>query len=200
MTPLHRYRVAIALILLAFVGTGLVYSQLPDLMPMQWGLDGRVNSYFPKWWAAWIVPVVAAVATAAMMNLFNAKRSSTLIVNAFAAFMLFSCGVIWYSAMHPSESPLAYLFAGLGVFLIVIGNIAGKLTWNYFVGIRTPWTLDDPKVWERTHRAAGPVFVVGGLVMFGAGIAHAPAAILLALLLATCLYPTLYSYRVWRRG
>jgi uncharacterized membrane protein len=200
MTVLRHYRVAAAFILIAFAATALFYSQLPDPMPMLWTSGGQVGGYLPKRWGAWIVPSAAALVVVAMARLLTAKRTSTIIVTAVAALMLFSCGVTWYAAMHPADTPLAYVFIGLGVFLMVVGNILGKLTWNYFVGIRTPWTMDDPRVWERTHRVAGPVFMVGGMAMFGAGIAHASAPMLLALLLATCLYPVIYSYYAWRQG
>jgi uncharacterized membrane protein len=200
MTLLRHYRIAVLFILLAFAATALLYGQLPDHMPMRWTLGGQVDGYLPKRWGAWIVPSVAALAVAAMAHLLAVKRSSTIIITAVAGLMLFSCGVTWYAAIHPADTPLAYLFIGLGVFLVAVGNILGKLTWSYFVGIRTPWTIDDPRVWERTHRVAGPVFVVGGIAMFGAGIAHASAPVLLALLLATCLYPVIYSYYAWRQG
>jgi uncharacterized membrane protein len=200
MTLLRRYRVAFAFILLAFVVTALVYGQLPDRIPTDWDWNGRPAGYVAKWWGAWIMPGVAGLTTAAMANLFSVKRSSTVIITAFAGLMLFICASIGYWMIHTANAPVAYLFAGIGVFLIVVGNIVGKLTWNYFVGIRTFWTLDDPVVWERTHRAAGPVFVVGGLAMVCAGVAHAPVSMLMALLVATFLYPVIYSYWVWRRA
>jgi uncharacterized membrane protein len=199
MTLLRHYRVAVLFILLAFAATALLYSQLPDLMPMRWTSDGQVG-YLPKRWGAWIVPSVAALVVSAMARLLTVKRSSTIIVTAVAGLMLFNCGVTWFAALHPTDTPLVYAFMGLGVFLVVVGNILGKLTWSYFVGIRTPWTMDDPRVWERTHRMAGPVFVVGGMALCGAGIAHASAPMLLALLLATCLCPVIYSYYAWRQG
>jgi uncharacterized membrane protein len=200
LTALYRYRAAVAFILLAFAATALLYGRLPDLIPLRWELNGRVSGYAPKWWGAWVVPVTAAFVSVAMMYLLSARRTSTTMVNAVAGLMLFVCGAMLYSAIHPADPPIAYVFMGLGVFLVVVGNILGKLTWNYFVGIRTYWTMDDPKVWERTHRVAGPVFMLGGLALFGAGIARAPTPTLLTLLFATCLYPIVYSYFVWRRG
>jgi uncharacterized membrane protein len=199
MTLLRQYRVAAALVAIAFVATALLYGQLPDPVPLRWTLDGQVAGYLPKRWGAWILPGLTALTTAVLAYLLTPKRTSTTIVTAVAGLMLFICGVTWYATIHPTESPLAYVFIGLGAFLIVVGNIVGKLSWNYFIGIRTPWTMDDPRVWERTHRAAGPVFMIGGIAMLGAALAGASAPMLLALLLATFLYPVIYSYRVWRR-
>jgi uncharacterized membrane protein len=187
-------------ILIAFAATALCYSRLPDVMPVHWDWHGRPDNYLPKWWVAWVMPATTALVTAALVWWLNPKRTSTIIINAVAGLMCYMCGVSLYAAMHPSEPPFAYIFMGLGIFLIVVGNILGKLTWNYFVGIRTYWTMDDPRVWERTHRVAGPVFVLGGIAIFSAGIAHATTTAMLALLLATCLYPIAYSYFVWRRS
>jgi immunity protein, SdpI family len=199
MNLLREYRAAAVLIGIAFVATALLYGQLPDPLPMGWTLDGHVDRYLPKRWGAWIVPGTAAVVIAVLAALLTPKRTSTTIVTAIAGLMLFCCGITWYAAIHPSESPLAYAFIGVGAFLIVVGNISGKLSWSYFVGIRTPWTVDDPHVWERTHRAAGPVFIIGGIAILGAALANASATTLLVLLVATSLYPVLHSYFIWRR-
>jgi uncharacterized membrane protein len=200
MNLLRQYRVAAALIAIAFAAGALLYGQLPDPMPMHWTLDGHVTRYMPKRWGVWILPSAAALVTVFLATLLPQKRTSTIIVTAVAGLMLLLCGVTWYSALHPSVSPRAYVFAGVGAFLIVFGNICGKLSWNYFVGVRTPWTMDDPRVWERTHRVAGPVFMIGGVAMLCAGLANASAITLLALLLATTLCPVIYSYLLWRRA
>ncbi len=175
MRAFARHRLAFGFILGAFAATALFYSQLPDLLPMHWDIHGRPGTFQPKWWAAWVVPVSAVLVTTSLAWLLTPKRTSTIIINAVAGFMSYICGVTLYVAMHPSESPFPYVFMGVGVLLMAVGNILGKLTWNFFVGIRTYWTVDDPDVWERTHRAAGPVYMFGGLAILVASIAHAPS-------------------------
>jgi uncharacterized membrane protein len=200
MNRVRQYGVAVVLVGIAFAATALLYGRLPDQLPMHWALDGHVTRYVSKSWGAWFLPGIAALVTVLMATLFARKRTSTIIVTAFAGLMLCYCGVTWYVALNPSESPRAYVFAGIGAFLVVFGNICGKLSWNYFVGVRTPWTMDDPRVWERTHRVAGPVFMIGGVAMLCTGLANASATTLLALLAATCLCPVVYSYFIWRRA
>jgi uncharacterized membrane protein len=201
MNLLRQYRVAVVFIVIAFAATALLYGQLPDPLPMGWTLDGHIARYLPKRWGVWLLPGTAALVTMLLATLFTQKRTSTIIVTAVAGLMLFCCGIAWYAAIHPMESPLTYTFVGVGAFLIVVGNISGKLSWNFFAGIRTPWTMDDPHVWERTHRAAGPVLMIGGIaIMLSAALANASATMLLALLLATILYPAIYSYFIWRRA
>lgn len=200
MRALARYRIAFCFIVSAFAATTLFYSQLPDLLPTHWDILGRPGAFHPKWWAAWVEPASAALVTILLAWLLTPKRTSTIVLNSVAGFMSYICGVTLYVAMHPLESPFPYVFMGVGVLLMVVGNVLGKLTWNFFVGIRTYWTVDDPNVWERTHRAAGPVYMFGGSAILVASMARAPISISLALFLATCLYPMIYSYIVWRRG
>ena len=90
---------------------------------------------------------------------------------------------------------------GLGLLLLVIGNYLGKVTRNFFVGIRTPWTLASDEVWLRTHRIGGWLFVAGGAVILIAGfIGPASAlAVTLSVIIAIALFLTVYSYVVYRR-
>jgi uncharacterized membrane protein len=87
----------------------------------------------------------------------------------------------------------------VGVVLMVLGNYMGKLRQNFFAGIRTPWTLASDAVWERTHRLAGWVFVLAGVVMVAAALAGAMSGWLLAVIVAVLLIPVVYSYFVYQR-
>ena len=62
-----------------------------------------------------------------------------------------------------------------GGFLIVAGNVLGKIRWNHTLGIRTPWTLGDERVWDKTHRFGGWAFVAGGVLLLGATFALPPS-------------------------
>jgi len=85
---------------------------------------------------------------------------------------------------------------------VLLGNVMGQVRHNYFVGIRTPWTLADEEVWRRTHRMGGRLFVLGGLAIAAGGLVGGPwlvAAILTSLTVAG-LGPVVYSYWIWRQG
>ncbi|MEZ4364105.1 MAG: SdpI family protein [Kofleriaceae bacterium] len=89
--------------------------------------------------------------------------------------------------------------AALGGLLVVFGNFMGKLTRNFFVGIRTPWTLASEEVWLRTHRLGGKVIVLAGLGLvlssaLGGGFVFVIAAIALVAVI-----PIVYSYVLYRR-
>jgi uncharacterized membrane protein len=88
----------------------------------------------------------------------------------------------------------------VGALFFLVGNLMGKIRPNWFVGVRTPWTLSSKRSWTRTHRFAGWVFVVGGLCFMGAGVfrAHVMWNVAAGLLVAGIIATVVYSYLVWR--
>jgi uncharacterized membrane protein len=197
---LPRYRLALGLVLVLIAATALCFNHLPDTLPMHWDLHGQPTNYMPRWLAAWIMPITAAMVIIWLIWQLTPKRTNTIVINSVAGLMCYFTAVSLFTAMHPTASPVPYFFMGLGVFLMAVGNILGKLTWDYFVGLRTYWTVDDPRVWERTHRASAPVYVLAGAAILIASLAHASPLVPVALLIATGLYPMLHSYIIWRQG
>ncbi len=91
---------------------------------------------------------------------------------------------------------------GVGLLLIVMGNYLPKTRRNYVMGLRTPWTLSDERVWDKTHRFAGPLFMLGGLgalagAVFGTPQVHVGVLMIAALVPAVASF--VYSYLAARR-
>jgi uncharacterized membrane protein len=91
------------------------------------------------------------------------------------------------------------LIPALGLLFAVLGNFMGKLTKNFFIGIRTPWTLASDEVWLRTHRLGGKLFVLAGIGLFVWGLAGGGLAAVVAVTLAVTLFSVVYSYLIYRR-
>lgn len=107
-----------------------------------------------------------------------------------------------YVAVHPGTSPGRGLAVMLGGFFALMGNYLTTVQPNYFVGIRTPWTLESPTVWARTHRVGGALFFVAGLLLAGLALVLPLAALhplLLALVLGSSLFAYAYSYVAFRQ-
>jgi uncharacterized membrane protein len=101
--------------------------------------------------------------------------------------------------LHQPSRALGLLLAA---FLVVGGNYIGRVRPNWFVGIRTPWTLSDDDIWRRTHRLGGRLMVGCGALLVPASLALPIAQVLfalLALVTAALLPPAIYSYLLWRR-
>jgi uncharacterized membrane protein len=89
---------------------------------------------------------------------------------------------------------------GIGVLLIVVGNLLPRARPNWFVGIRTPWTLSSDRVWEKTHRFGGRVFVAGGILITITALVWAPWAhvVLSVAMVLIAASLVIYSYREWK--
>jgi uncharacterized membrane protein len=186
------------------------WSGAPDRIPVRWGLNGEVGGYGGKFEGLLLLPLMAALLYLAMLLLpridpgrANYQRFSG-VYYAFRAAVLATLAVI-YGMIHLTIRGVAVdisRMTGLlvGGLFFLVGNLMGKIRPNWFVGVRTPWTLSSKRSWTRTHRLAGWVFVVGGLCFMGAGVFrthfmwNAAAGLLVAGVIAT----VVYSYFVWR--
>ena len=92
------------------------------------------------------------------------------------------------------------VWLGTAILFIVLGNVLPRARPNWFVGIRTPWTLSSDRVWERTHRLGGRVLVVGGIVVALAGLLSSRLAFwtLMATVATLSVGAMAYSYLLWR--
>lgn len=158
---------------------GAFYNTMPDPAPTHWNLKGEIDGYGPRWVAAFLMPIIATglMALLAGLPLLGPFRENfmrfrvtygricvavlTLIMAIHAVFVLGATGRTMQIG--------ATLSIILGLMLAVLGNYMGKVRRNFYVGIRTPWTLANEVVWERTHRAGSKIMVIVGLVIAAAG-------------------------------
>lgn len=206
-------KLAIGVILIvAVAATMAVYSRLPEEMPTHWNSAGQVDGTMAKPWGPFLLPVMMAILTLIFLVLPRISprgyeieergRAFRAIVMTIILFMLALHVVTLAVALgHPVSIGIAVPVL-LGVLLAVMGNYLSKVPRNFFIGVRTPWTLADEDVWFRTHRLAARTFMLGGLaIAVGAplaGEAHAQTVVLGAVLFAA-LVPVVYSYAIYKK-
>jgi uncharacterized membrane protein len=144
-------------------------------VPIHFGLNGEPNGWAPAAVGLLIIPALCALLWLCRIVLpritprgANLDRSAGAYDTIWAALAvvlaLTQAAVISIAFGHGVNLPLA-LPVVLGLMFMVIGNVLPKVRWNYVVGIRTPWTLADERVWDKTHRFGGWVMVLGGAAM-----------------------------------
>jgi len=194
-----------------FIVTIVFYPSLPDVIPTHWNLEGMPDDWGAKFWAAWLIPGMALL----LLFLFpflakidprakNYEKFSgvyvliqTLILLFLSLVFFMQYFMIFYPDKNEWMSPI--LFSGLGVLFIVLGNYMGKVRQNYFVGLRTPWTLSDPEVWQKSQRFTGWLFVLGGLFfLLQAWLQLSSVWVFASVLVVIVLAPVIYSYWVYR--
>ena|SRR5215469_2046519 len=144
------------------VATLVVYPHLPGSVPTHWNMRGEPDAYSPKWTLFLIGPGLMAGMMSLMHFLpwFSPKRFEVdnfrstylqimLIVVAMIGY--FSAVILWSSVGHRFDVGRAIIG---GTFLLFgsLGNLMGKVRRNFYIGVRTPWTLANERVWNTTHR------------------------------------------------
>ena len=200
------------LALLPLVLVAVFYSRLPDQVPMHWGFDGEINRYGSKnelWLTGALGPLFALLFQ--FLPRLDPKRRNyekfqtyyeafSLVLVAFTSVMM---GVALLESFRPGTLSMGRVVSALvGLLFLFVGNLMGKVKPNFFMGIRNPWTLSDPDVWNRAHRLGGGLFFLTGLVtVVSAILLPEPVtfAVLMAGTLLTALIPTVMSYLWYRR-
>ena len=206
-----RKWIPLLIVIAAFAATAAVYGNLPARVPTHWNFAGQPDKWSSREWGAWMIPIFLVGMWAIMRilpaidprgtNYAKFRPAFEAIISAVMLFLLGLHIVVLRSALgHPVEMR-RIMPIGLGLLFVVIGNLLPRARPNWFVGIRTPWTLSSDRVWEKTHRFGGRIFVAGGLVSVLAGLfwvqwAH---AVLFASLTLIAVSVMVYSYVEWKR-
>lgn len=209
MKFLRSHAFAILLIAGSAVAIALVYERLPDPVPTHWNLSGEPDGFTPKPWGAFAMPLVMAGLYLLLLLLpkisprgFQIDRfaDTWATVRSLVMVFLFVIGLVALAAASGSPLPMERaILVPMGLLFVFLGNFMGKFTRNFFVGIRTPWTLASEEVWLRTHRLGGKVFVVAGLAVAAAGLLGAPFGILFPFVMVSVAIPVVYSYVIYKR-
>lgn len=200
--------VSMIFLLIALGAAVWLYPTFPARMPVHWNLQGEVDRYGARFWVA-AAPALIQFCLLVLMVLLPVvsprKFEIKPFANAYSILMLTAQGVVLVVGLSVLLVGAGYALPILtvamlstGLMLMVAGNYTTKLRKNFFIGVRTPWTLANSAVWERTHRMAGRSFMLGGLVTVIATLAHAPLWVALAAALAPGLVACVYSYWIYR--
>jgi uncharacterized membrane protein len=201
---------AIAVLVAMFGWAAFGWSTASDRRPTHWNLHGEVDRYGGRFEGMLVLPLIALALYLLLLflpridpgrlNYANMAGAYAVIRSVVVAFLGAGYLLVQTLARGGRVDLLNLLPFGLGVLLLVLGNLMGKLRPNWFVGIRTPWTLSSAESWNRTHRAGGWVFVALGFATMGVALVAGRAALPIAvgLLLLATVALAIYSYVVWR--
>lgn len=195
---------SILILLSSLVGCVFWY-QLPEKMPTHFNLLGQADGYNHKVFAIFGLPALMLLMHWLLLFLMikdpkSSNISSKIQVLIYWIIPFVSClsmisiygESLGYSMM---SGLLAQIF--MGVLMIAIGNYLPKTRKNYIIGIRLPWTLESDKNWRKTHRLAGKIWVLGGLLLFLNSFVQIYVYwVFFLTLLLVVLMPGVYSYQL----
>ncbi|MBL7964918.1 MAG: SdpI family protein [Flavobacteriales bacterium] len=190
----------------------LVWGDLPERVPIHWNAAGEIDGWSSKKALPWMVGGLQVFLYLLMRLLpyidprasnLEASRSAYQKLRVVLGLLFGFIGFLMvHSALHQQLDLPGWLLPGLFFFFAAIGNYLVRLRSNYFVGIRTPWTLEYPENWERTHRFGGRLWFWGGLIggILGFLLPAAYLKWMIILLLVLVFAPILYSFVLFKKG
>jgi uncharacterized membrane protein len=182
-----------------------VYPAAPDLIVSHWNAAGQPDGYMSKFWGLFLIPLIMTgiVALFAILPRIDPYKKNYEkfrdyydgFILVFVFFMLaIQIQIILWSFGY-EISPNLTLPVLIGILFIYIGFLLGHAEQNWFVGIRTPWTLSSAAVWKKTHEIGGKLFIIAGIISCVGVVAGAYALwFILVPVLAVAVFTVVYSY------
>jgi len=211
MTTKTTSTIALIIIGLALLAGAILWDKLPDQMASHWNVNDEVDGTMPKFWGVFLMPLITLGMLVLFLvlpgmdplkaNIAQFRESFNLFIVLIVAFMLYVHGLtLAWSLGYQDFKMSAAMLPFMGVLFIAIGFMLRKAKRNFFIGIRTPWTLSSDSVWDKTHQVGSVLFMVSGAMAIIGGFFGGTAAfwLMFAPLIGSSLFLVVYSYVLYR--
>ena len=185
---------------------GIFNNSLPEQIPIHWSLDGSVQygSHFTLWING-SMGILFAILFPILRKIDPRSKNYDKFSKYYEEFQIFMMlffvaltSVIVSESLNPGRINVEMVIVLLvGILFTIIGNMMPKFKNNFFIGIRTPWTLANEEVWNRTHRLGGIMWFFGGLIIIAAAILLSSSALFTVVMVVTLtisIVPIFMSY------
>lgn len=201
-----KKNIIIILIILVSFAVGIYFfPQMPEKMASHWNIRSEVDGYIPKFWGLFLMPIISLGLFLLFLlipkidplkeNIKKFKKYFDWFVFLIIVFLfyLYFLTIIWNIGFRFDF--VVFLMPAFSLLFYYIGILTENAKRNWFIGIRTPWTLSNDKVWEKTHKIGGKLFKIVGLIALS-GIIFPNYAFLLLIIPAifSAIYVVVYSY------
>lgn len=208
---MRRFDLILLIIIVSFFAIGIyLYPSLPERMASHWNLKGQVDGYMSKFWGVFFLPFIAAGLSMIFIvipridplksNIEKFRRYYDSYVLLFQAFLfyLYMLTILWNLGV--AFSLIQLLTPAIGVVFYYSGILMEKVKKNWFIGIRTPWTLSSDVVWDKTHKLGGKLFKIAGIItLLGILFENIAILVILAPVLVVAVYLIFYSYLEYKK-
>ncbi len=203
--------ICLLIIIIAFLLGFYFYPQMPPEMASHWNTQGEVNGYLSKFWALFLLPFLMVILFLLFLIIpeidplkkniekFRKFYDEFALLIIFFLFYIYVLTILWGLGLKFRIN--LFLAPLLAVLFYYLGVLMSKAKRNWFIGIRTPWTLSNEKVWQKTHQLGSKLFKCFAFfiifsLFFKEGIF---VWAILTYLAVTVLYLTVYSYFLFQK-
>ena len=205
----------IIILLMLVIGTAaglLLWNRLPDRMASHWDINDQVNGYMPKVWGIFLMPLIVLGMSVLFLvipsidplkaNIAKFRETFNLFIVLIVAFMLYIHALtLAWSLGYTNFKMSTSMLPAMGLLFIFIGFMLRKAKRNFFIGIRTPWTLSSDTVWDKTHKLGAVLFMASGVLALVGGIFGGMMAFwfLFVPLIGSTIFLLTYSYFLYQQ-
>lgn len=170
--------ITVIIIILSFLIGIISYQYLPDKIASHWNSQGEVNGYMSKFLGIFLMPIIFIGIFLLFILIpkidplkenykkFRGYYDSFILIMIIFMFYIYLLTILWNFNIKLNMN--IALIPALGFLFIYIGIIFRNIKRNWFIGIRTPWTISSDKVWIKTHRLGSKLFIISGIItLFG---------------------------------
>ncbi len=191
---------SIVILLPVIIGL-ILWNDLPDTIATHWGVNNEADGFSSKSFAVLGMPLILLALH--WVCIFGTKldpkhrdinhKMLTLVLWICPVLSLLVSAVVYLTALGKAIKVGLIVIMFMGLLFIVIGNYLPKCKQSYTMGIKLPWTLNDEENWNKTHRFAGPLWVIGGVAIMATAIFESPI-VFLVIVGVMVITPVVYSY------
>ena len=203
--------IVLTLIAIALIAGLSLWNQLPDQMASHWNANDQVDGYISRFWGVFLMPLITLGMFVLFLvvpgidplkaNIAQFREAFNVFIALMVAFMLYIHGLtLAWSLGYQDFKMSAAMLPFMGILFIAIGYLLRQAKRNFFIGIRTPWTLSSDRVWDKTHRLGSVLFMVSGAFAILGGFFGGMTAVWLMFvpLIGSSLFLVIYSYILYR--
>lgn len=203
--------ISIIMIAIAIIAGAMLWNQLPDQMASHWNVNDQVDGTMPRFWGVFMMPLIALGMMALFLiipnidplkaNIAKFRETFNIFIVLIIAFMLYVHGLTLAWSLGNTDFKMSMaMLPFTGVLFIAIGLMLRRAKRNFFIGIRTPWTLSSDTVWDKTHQIGSVLFMASGAFAMIGGVFGGMTAFWLMFvpLIGSTLFLVVYSYVLYR--
>jgi uncharacterized membrane protein len=190
----------------------LLWNRLPDQMASHWNINDQVDGYMSKFWGVFMLPLITLGMFVLFLvipaidplraNIAQFRSAFNLFIVLMVGFMVYLYGLtLAWSLGYTNFRMSGAMLPAIGLLFIFIGFLMRQAKRNFFIGIRTPWTLSNDTVWNETHRIGAVLFMISGALAFLGGFFGGTTAfwMMFVPIIGSTIFLLVYSYVLYQR-
>lgn len=196
--------------LLPFIYLAFIWNSLPEQIPVHWNGSGKIDRWGKKSELILIILIISGISYLLMLILpaldpkgnLQKMGNKFMQIRYYLVIFMSALGIFIIYGSQQKESKPTFIFVLIGLLFAVLGNYFKTVKPNYFVGIRTPWTLENEEVWKKTHQLGGKLWFVGGLlIVLSSLVVENPWSlyIFFGITAVISIVPIVYSYTEFKK-